>query len=90
MSRVDVQDDPVEIPAGKFKAACLKLMDRVVATGETIVITKRGKPLAKLVPARARSSARKRGFGSEKGTILFMAPDDELIAPFPVTWNVLG
>jgi prevent-host-death family protein len=90
VSRVDVQDDPVEISAGKFKAACLKLMDRVVATGETIIITKRGKPLAKLVPAGARSSPRKTGFGSGKGTILFMAPDDELLAPFPATWNVFG
>ena len=30
------------IAAGKFKATCLKLMDRVAATGEPVVITKRG------------------------------------------------
>ena len=38
------------IPAGKFKATCLQLMDRVKRTGEEIVITKRGQPVARLVP----------------------------------------
>lgn len=39
------------MPAGKFKAQCLKVMDRVQSTRVPIVITKRGKPVAKLVPA---------------------------------------
>jgi len=41
------------IPAGKFKAVCLKLMDEVGRTGEEVVITKRGRPVAKLVPVDA-------------------------------------
>lgn len=40
----------VEIPAGEFKAKCLKLMDTVSRKREAIVITKRGRPVAKLVP----------------------------------------
>ena len=36
------------IPAAKFKAECLSLLDRVGPEG--LVITKRGKPVAKLVP----------------------------------------
>jgi prevent-host-death family protein len=40
-----------DIPATKFKAQCLALMDRVAERRETYVITKRGKPVAKLVPA---------------------------------------
>jgi prevent-host-death family protein len=43
-------DMPMEIPAGEFKAKCLQLMDKVARSGEAIVITKRGKPVAKLVP----------------------------------------
>jgi prevent-host-death family protein len=39
----------VEIPAGEFKARCLKLMDEVRTTRRPIVITKRGKPVARLV-----------------------------------------
>ena len=38
------------VPATKFKAQCLALMDRVAERRETYVITKRGKPVAKLVP----------------------------------------
>ena len=46
------------IQASEFKAKCLALMDRVARTGEVIVITKNGKPVAELhahQPPRARS-----------------------------------
>lgn len=36
--------------AGKFKANCLKIMDDVRTTREPVLITKRGRPVAKLVP----------------------------------------
>ena len=40
------------VPATEFKAKCLDLMDRVADRGETFVITKRGKPVAMLVPVK--------------------------------------
>ena len=40
-----------KIAAGEFKARCLALMEDVRSTREPLVITKRGKPVAKLVPA---------------------------------------
>jgi prevent-host-death family protein len=80
----------MEVPAAKFKATCLKLMERVAATGEPIVVTKRGKPVARLVPVNDHRTNPSTGYGSGKGTILYLAPDDELIAPFRVEWNVLG
>ena len=43
-----------KIPAGEFKARCLALMEDVRSTREPIVITKRGKPVAKLVPAESK------------------------------------
>jgi prevent-host-death family protein len=39
--------------AGSFKAKCLAVMDEVQAKREAIVITKRGKPVVKLIPADA-------------------------------------
>ncbi len=39
-----------QISAGEFKAVCLGLMDEVQRSRKPIVITKRGKPIAKLVP----------------------------------------
>lgn len=44
------------IGAGEFKAKCLKIMDEVAATREPVVITKNGRPVAKLVPAQVESS----------------------------------
>ena len=38
------------IPAGQFKAKCLSLIDHVKQTHQVITITKRGKPVARLVP----------------------------------------
>lgn len=39
-----------KMAAGTFKAKCLAIMDEVQARRESVVITKRGKPVAKLVP----------------------------------------
>ena len=39
------------IPAGKFKATCLKLMDQVKRNRETLIVTKNGVPIIKIVPA---------------------------------------
>jgi prevent-host-death family protein len=39
------------MPAGQFKARCLKVMDQVRDTREPVTITKKGRPVAKLVPA---------------------------------------
>jgi prevent-host-death family protein len=38
------------IPAGAFKAHCLAIMDEVQLKRQAVVITKRGRPVAKLVP----------------------------------------
>ena len=60
--------EPLRLPAAEFKAKCLGLMDHVRETGAEYVVTKHGKPVAKLVPYRA--PARKRFFGFMKGTVL--------------------
>ena len=43
-----------EMPAAKFKEQCLAILDEVDEEG--LVITKRGKPVAKLIPIRATSA----------------------------------
>ena len=61
------------IKASEFKAKCLKLMDEVAASGEEIVITKNGKPVAKLTPCKPAAQERpyqdrpKSPFGLNKG-----------------------
>lgn len=39
-----------EIPAGKFKDKCLAILDQVAETREPVVVTKRGHPVAQIVP----------------------------------------
>jgi prevent-host-death family protein len=42
--------------AGEFKAKCLAVMDEVQATGETVVVTKRGKPVARMAPLEEQTT----------------------------------
>lgn len=44
-----------QMAAAKFKEQCLKILDRVGEDG--IVITKRGRPVAKLIPIRVESAS---------------------------------
>ena len=39
-----------KIAAGEFKARCLALLDEVAETGRELVVTKRGRAVAKVVP----------------------------------------
>jgi prevent-host-death family protein len=39
-----------EITASQFKARCLRLLDEVAESGETLVVTKHGRPVARVVP----------------------------------------
>jgi prevent-host-death family protein len=56
------------IAAGEFKATCLELMDRVCESGTEYVVTKHGRPVAKLVPYE--SPERKPLFGALKGSVV--------------------
>jgi prevent-host-death family protein len=57
------------IPAGAFKARCLAIMDEVASKRESVIITKRGKPVAKLVPVEKEEDDIF-GFFKGKGKIL--------------------
>lgn len=55
-----------KMAAGTFKVHCLAVMDEVAAKRQAVIITKRGKPVAKLVPV---DSAKDDIFGFFKGKI---------------------
>jgi prevent-host-death family protein len=58
------------VAATVFKAHCLSLLDRVAETGESLVITKRGKAVARIVPARRTPVASLRGSVTVHGDIV--------------------
>lgn len=72
------------IAAGRFKTNCLKLMDEVAESHQEITITKRGRPVAKLVPI-GRVKARG-GFGSLKGTVEIAG---DIVAPLDEEWDAI-
>jgi len=39
-----------QVPISKFKATCLALLDRVKRTGQPILVTRRGEPIAQILP----------------------------------------
>jgi prevent-host-death family protein len=69
------------IKASEFKAKCLKLMDEVAETGETIVITKNGRPVAQLGPVVERP---KTLLGLHKGQITILG---DIIEPIDEEWE---
>lgn len=71
----------MSIPAAVFKAECLKLMDEVARTGQPIVITKHGKPVAQLVPVPAEPKSL---FGYMSDTVTIKG---DVVAPTGESWN---
>ena len=71
----------MNIPAGEFKAKCLKLMDEVEKTHREIVITKFGKPIAKLVPVDQK---KKSPFGLLKNTVQIKG---DIVGPTGEKWS---
>ena len=72
------------IKASEFKAKCLKIMDEVAATGETVVITKNGVPITQLIPAKKIPETL---FGSLKGSISITG---DIISPVDANWDALS
>ena len=72
-----------QIAAAEFKARCLELMDRVRETGAEYVVTKHGRPVARLVPVQER--ARQSLFGALSGTVLeYEQPFDSIDADYEI------
>ena len=69
------------IAAGQFKAKCLQLMDEVQKKHLTLVITKHGIPIAKLVPAEDEPINL---YGALKGAIKVKA---DIVAPIDEPWE---
>lgn len=68
------------IGAGEFKAKCLQLLDDVAEQRGTLVITKHGKPVAKLVPVEPEQCM----FGALKGSVV---EERDIISPINADWE---
>ena len=75
------------ISVSKFKSSCLKLFDEIANSHKSLTITKRGNPIADVVPHNSRKSLKK-GFGCMKGTAVC---SNDIISPVcdENDWNAL-
>jgi prevent-host-death family protein len=72
---------PAQISAAEFKATCLDLMDAVERTGASVVVTKRGRAVARLAPVRTPAGS---AFGLLRGRIAIRG---DITARIDVGWN---
>jgi len=72
------------IAAGHFKQTCLRILDEVWETGDTVTITKRGVPVARLVPVEPATG----WLGSMRGTATIAG---DIVAPAtdPDEWDAI-
>ncbi len=70
-----------EMKASEFKARCLEVMDTVARTGDAVIVTKRGKPVAKLCPITEPLSPL---LGCMKGRIEILG---DIVSPIDVEWD---
>ena len=70
-----------QIPAGTFKARCLAIMKKVRATGEPVVVARRGTPVVKVVPIRKKKDDI---FGFMKGKVKIIG---DIESPIPFEWG---
>lgn len=76
------------IAISEFKATCLAVLERVRRTGASIIVTKRGKPVAEINPPSPASTG-EAWLGSMRGSATLT---DDLIAPAssPGDWDALS
>ena len=72
----------MEITAARFKAQCLSLMDMVAETRQSLTITKRGRPVARLVPVPQESVRPLLGF--LKGHVV---EEGDIVSPIADRWE---
>jgi prevent-host-death family protein len=71
----------IQISVGEFKVKCLKLINLAEQKHETVVITKRGIPVAKLIPYEEKST---KLFGFLKGSVVIKS---DIIEPIDEIWD---
>ncbi|MEX2138350.1 MAG: type II toxin-antitoxin system Phd/YefM family antitoxin [Pirellulales bacterium] len=69
------------VPASQFKAKCLALLDEVAATGQPIVVTKHGKPVAQVVSIRDETET----INPLKGSVLYQK---DIVSPILGPWEM--
>jgi prevent-host-death family protein len=72
-----------------FKAKAIATLKRVKQTGEPVLVTLRGKPLAEVVPVQPKGAGKGIGFGDGRGLIKRCPSDQDLVrGDFAAEWEM--
>jgi len=74
-----------QMRASAFKARCLAVMDDIQATGEPVIVTKRGKPVVKVVPIKPENDDI---FGFMAGEFEIVGDIESPVVPLS-TWKIM-
>jgi prevent-host-death family protein len=82
------EDDVLEsLAVSEFKATCLAVLERVRGTGKAVLVTKRGEPLARILPPRPPVPPESGAFGCMAGTAEEI---EDILEPLPEQdWEAL-
>jgi antitoxin (DNA-binding transcriptional repressor) of toxin-antitoxin stability system len=69
------------MPAGAFKQGCLRILDEVAETHRELVITKRGKPVAKVVPVQQEPEREEEILATLRGKARVLVSEREFLRP---------
>lgn len=80
------------IPAGAFKQGCLRILDEVAETHREFVITKRGRPVARLVPVKQDNEREAEILARLRGKSKMLVSEKEFLQPLTTEagWNLEG
>lgn len=78
-----MEDERDTLSISKFKATCLAALERVRATGRPLLVTRRGVPIAEVVPPTP-PKPKKSGYGSMRGKGEILG---DIVGPFPEWWD---
>jgi prevent-host-death family protein len=78
---MDKSDGQKRIAAGEFKQGCLAILDEVAERHAEYVITKRGKPVARLVPLKSDEAKEAEVLGDLRSSVKILVNDNEFLAP---------
>ena len=82
--------DTKSIGAGAFKQGCLAILDEVAEHQREVIITKRGKPVAKLVPVTSSAEREQEILRRLRGKGCVLVSEEELLRPVDAEWEALG
>ena len=80
--RTTPSDDSPTVTASELKARCSEVIDRVATDHRTITITRRGKPVARIVPLEPETTKSLAGYASGG-----LKVTGDLLAPLDADWE---